>query len=198
MTDPKQLPLKDTPKAQAEKLLKALLKGKEVYKLFGETMRKQLTISGEPIDHWEKKFKLSIPVDDLTPAICKQLDVQLMDLNQEATFHHAVASAKVQMIKRGCESQFNDKFWALTQEYKEKGKKLPAAATLTTLATIQNDDMESAQSLAQVETKFWKDILDHLATCRRLIENASLNISVELKALSAQSMLDKANKNGGF
>ncbi|GAG10765.1 unnamed protein product, partial [marine sediment metagenome] len=120
------------------------------------------------------------------------------DLNQEATFHHAVASAKVQMIKRGCESQFNDKFWALTQEYKEKGKKLPAASTLQTLATIQNDDMESAQSLASVETKFWKDILDHLATCRRLIENASLNISVELKALNAQSMLDNLNKNGGM
>jgi hypothetical protein len=190
--------VKPTPKAQAEKLLKALLKGKEVYKLFSEFMRKQLTISGQPIDHWEEKFKLSIPVDDLTPAICKQLDVQLMGLSQEATFHHAVASAKVQMIKRGCESQFNDKFWALTQEYKEKGRKLPAAATLQTLATIQNDDMESAQSLASVETKFWKDILDHLATCRRLIENASLNISVELKALNAQNMIDNINKNGGI
>lgn len=175
------MPDHKTPKAKAEELLKGLLKGKEVHEMFAENMRKQLTISGKGVDFWEKKFKISIPTDNLTPAMCKELAMKIMELHQEATFYHAVAQAKSQFLKRGAEATFNSKFWTLVQEFKEKGGKVPAAATLERLASCDNEEYDSAQTIADVETKFWRDILDHLGTCRRLVENASLNVSVELK-----------------
>lgn len=179
-----------TAKKQADSLMERLLRGKDVHDSFSASMRRQLLISGQPIDHWENKFKISIPTDNLNPSTCKEIGTKLMDLNQEASFYQAVAAAKVQLIKRGSESQIMGRVAAIVEEYKNDKKRTPAASTIETLAKYENDDLESALSIANVEARFWKDVLDHLATCRKLLENATLNISVELKALNAEQMVD--------
>lgn len=184
-----------TANSQANELLQTLIRGKEVHDIFAENILKTLTISGQTLDYWSNKFRMIIPTDHLTPGLCKQLGMKIMDLHQEATFYYAVASARSQMMKRGMESSFNGKFWAICQEYRQNKKKLPAAQTLENLAKIDNEDIESAVSVAEVSVKFWKTILDHLSTCRKIIENASLNISVELKALGNDKYFDFANKN---
>lgn len=191
---------KPTPKAQAEALLTSLLKGKEVHELFAERMKKQLPISGKSIDYWEDKFKIHIPTDNMSPTLCKELSMKLVNLHQEATFHYAVATAKTQMLKRGSESAFLGKFAAITEEYKAKGKALPAAETLKTLSSIPNEEVDSAASIADMETKFWKSILEHLHVCRKLIETASMNIAVELKATRNDEAIDRmiTHNNGGF
>jgi Zn-dependent oligopeptidase len=173
-----------TAKQQAEILMSSLLKGKEVYEQFGIIMRNTISISGQPIEHWEKRFKIKVPMDNLSPAMCKQLDMEIMDLNQEAAFYHAISSTRHQSIKRGQDANYIDCYAAIVTDFKNKGMKIPAAATLETMARMNNDGMESAGTLADVETKFWKNILDHLATCRKIIENATINISVELKSLN--------------
>lgn len=181
---------KETPRQQADQLLSRLLKGKEVYELFSNSLRNQLQISGHTMKYWEEKFKIKIQTDNLNPATCIQLDIKLMELSQEASFFLAAAQAKAQMLKRGQEASYNDKFHAILQEYKNKGGKVPAAATLETLAKIDNEDINSAEAIAQVELKFWKEVLDHLNTCRKLLENATLNISVEMKANAQERYLD--------
>lgn len=170
-----------TNKDKADELLSKLLKGKEIHDLFAANMRKQLLINGKTMEQWEDRFKIKIPTDDLTPAICRQYDYKLLELNQEASFYHAIAGAKLQMIKRGGDSTYRDKFFAIVQEYKEKNIKLPAAATLENLAKVETDDVESAQSIAEVERDFWSDILNHLSSCRKIIENATFNSSIEAK-----------------
>lgn len=190
---------KPTPKAQAEQLLNSLLSGKKVHELFAEGIKRQLPISGKSIDFWEGKFRIHIPTDNLTPTLCKEISMKLVDLHQEATFHYAVATAKQQMIKRGSESSYLTQFSAIVEEYREKGKKLPAADTLKTLSSIPNEDIDSAASIADVEVRFWKSILEHLHTCRKLIESASMNIAVELKATRNDEAIEKManNVNGG-
>ena len=187
-----------TAKQQADELLSSLIKGRELHNIFAENFKKTMKISGEPIQAWEDKFRISIPTDNLTPAMCKELGMTVMDLHQEGTFYYAVAQAKSQMIKRGSEASFNNKFWAIYQESKA-AKKRVAAATLENLAKIDNEDLDSALTLADVEVKFWKNILEHLSTCRKIIENASLNISVEMKALHNERFMDRLNQqnNGG-
>ena len=183
-----------TPKAQAEALLTSLLKGKDVHDIFAENFRKQMVVSGKPIDEWREQFKISIPTDNLTPAICVDLDLKIMLLSEEATFFHAVAQAKTQMLKRGSDASYNTKFWAIVEEYKAAQKKLPAAATLDTMAKLDNDEVASAETIAAIESKFWKEILDHLGMCRKLIENATINLSVEAKALQNERYIDSLNR----
>jgi hypothetical protein len=182
-----------TPKAKAEALLKRLIKGKEVHDVFVSSMRTQLLVSGQPIEHWEGIFKIVVPSDNLTPQLCKELDMKLLELSQEAAFYHAAAISWAQFIKRGSDAGYHERFYAIVQEYRDEGKKLPAAQTLETLAKIENMDTESAQVLAEITTKYWKNILDHLSTCRKIIENASLNISVEMKAEANSAFIDRLN-----
>jgi hypothetical protein len=170
-------------KAKADALLDKLLKGKQIHDLFASNMRNHLLISGQSLDDLEKKFKLKIQTDSLTPEICKMYAFQLMNLNQEAAFYYAVANAKSQMLKRSGESTYRDRFYAIVQEYKTADKKLPANATLENLARIENDDLDSAEAIAEIEKRFWQDILDHLSSLRKLIENATFNSSVEAKLL---------------
>ena len=196
------MPEKLTPKAQADQLLEHLLRGKQVHEIFSDSMRRQLPISGQSMDHWEKRFRITIPTGGLTPAICKDLSMQILDLNQEATFLHAVAGAKSQLIKHGSESTFLGRFQAIVGQYTVEGKKLPGQETLQRLASIDGQDVDAAMAIADIEVNYWKDILDHLSTCRKLVENASLNISVELKALQADVAMDRlvakiGNGNGG-
>jgi hypothetical protein len=186
--------IRPTPKAQAEALIKGMFKGKEVHDIFTQNFKRQMLISGQSIEHWKEKFKLKIPTDNLTPGMCIDLAMRIMGLSQEATFFHAIAQAKAQMLKRGSDSTYNSKFWSIVQEHKNKGTRLPAAATLETMARIDNDEIDSAETIANIELKFWKDILDHLNMCRRLIENASLNLSVELKAMNSERLLENMGK----
>lgn len=186
--------IKLTAKAQAENLLKGLFKGKEVHDIFTQNFQRQMLISGKPIDHWQEKFKIKVPTDNLTPALCMELAMKIMDLSQEATFFHAIAQAKSQMLKRGSDSTYNNKFWAIVQEHKNKGTRIPAATTLETMARINNDEIESAETIANIELKFWKDVIDHLNMCRKLIENASLNISVEIKAMNHEKFIENMGK----
>lgn len=182
---------KPTPKAQAEQLLDNLLRGKKVHEIFADRLRANLPISGKNMGDWEKLFKIHIPTDNLTPTLCKETSVKLLQLNEQATFQYAVSLAKSQMIKRGSEAAFNNKFWTIVEEHKVKGGRLPGQETLKTMASIDNEEIDSAQSIAEIETKFWKGILDHLYMCRKLLETASMNVAVELKATRNDEAIEK-------
>jgi len=186
-----------TPKAQAEQLLNHMLKGKQVHEIFADNLRRQLPISGKSMEHWEEKFKIRIPVDSLTPTLCKELSIRLLGLHEEATFHHAVATAKSQMIKRGSEAAFNSKFQTIVAEHKAKHKRLPGQETLRTMASIDNEEIDSAQSIAETERLYWRGILDHLYMCRKLLETASMNIAVELKAIRNDEAIERLAQFGG-
>jgi hypothetical protein len=152
-------------------------------------------ISGQPIDYWIQKFRIKVPTDNLTPAVLRDLDMILLDLHQEATFYLAVTTARAQMLQKGSNSSYYAKYIEILNTYRANGKRAPSADTLESMAKIDNEDVEAAATIIDIETKFWKSILDHLAMARRLIENASLNISVELKALNNESLINHINKS---
>lgn len=185
-----------TPKAQAEKLIKEMLRGKDVHRYFTDSMRNNVLISGQPIDHWEREFRISIKTSDLDPQTCREMDLRVMHLNQEATFYYNVAMARSQLIKHGNDSVFMGKFQSLVEEYKDSNKRLPAVGTLENLARANQLDVESAQTIADIEVKFWKNILDHLGRCQSILKNASMLISTEMKHFSVEKSIDAINKQG--
>ncbi len=185
----------------AQKLSQTLKDGKKVYQIFLNELQANLVIHNMPIKHWEEKFKILVPTDDLTPTMCKELNLQLLKNHQEVAFFYAEATARLQMFKTGSESVYNKKFNAIVAEYKTQGLKLPAAATLESMAKVANLSVDSAYAQADMEAKFWKNILGSLETCRRLIEQASINVATERKALENDhyndALVRKAN-NGGY
>jgi hypothetical protein len=188
-----------TPRAQAEKLFGQLLRGEEVHREFEERMKRTFTIADQTMEYWNDHFRVTIDTDNLTPARCQQIGVTIMRLAQEASYYYSIAQAKASWIKQGSESSFLTRFAAITADYKTKGGRIPGAQTLETLARIETSEIESAQVRADVESKFWKEILGRLETCRKILENATLNISTELKYLANERRLDNLEQrsNGG-
>jgi hypothetical protein len=187
-----------TPKQQAENLFNQILKGKEVHSLFEDYFKRQIIISGQKLDYWNDYFRLDFP-SNLSLAQAQGLAAKLMALFQEASFYFSISQAKVQLMKRGSNSNYLAKFSALVEEHKHRGSRLPSAQTLETLAKIDGDAAESAYTIAEVELKFWKEKLSSLETFRKLLENATMAISAELKHMNTGSYLDNTEKkyNGG-
>jgi hypothetical protein len=162
-------------------LLLKLRSGKQVYEMFQANFRSQYLIAGKPIYKWEQEFKIHIP-EDSSPAKCKELDIKLLELHERATFFRASARAILQALKSGSESELNTAKNALVMQYEATNKKLPAAATLESMAAYQIKDVDGALMSANIASEFWSDIIDHLAFCRKILENISINNGIEAKS----------------
>jgi len=184
-----------TPKAQGEKLLATMQNGKEVLAYFDEKLKKDLLIAGHPMQHWKDEFHVHVQPDNMTPSLCKETDMKILQFNQEVAFFHNVAFARREMIKHGNEAVYMKRFQELVREYKESQKKLPAAATLETLARADQLDVESAQAIAEIEVVFWKNMLNSLGRSQRLVNDAAMMIAAELKNFNFQNLHDSNERN---
>lgn len=177
-------------KAKAIELVDQLRKGKRIHDEFAEAFRKQYQVAGKLMSEWKKHFRMRLS-PDLNPQTCQEADGKLMDLHQEAAFLKAEAEARLTACKSANDDRYRTKYTKLVAEYKEKGQKLPAKDTLGALAEHAISDTKGAQTHAEIELSFWKEVLTDLANCRRLVENATINLSVEAKALNNAKFLDR-------
>ncbi len=168
------------PKKRAEELLDNLRKGKSTYDSFSLNFRKQYLIADHTMEQWQVHFSFTVP-PDLEPSRCKELDIKLMGLHQEASFYKATSEACMQALKKGGETEYRNRFTALVADYNSKHMKLPAASTLESLVKTQIDDVETALVSAEIASQFWKDILDHLQFCRKLLELAMIGSGIQVK-----------------
>jgi len=167
-------------KEKVDTMIKDLRHGKAIYEQFAQATQDRMQISGKTMNDWRTYFHVKIPENpDITA--CKNIDMKLMELYQEASFLKAMAEAALILNKKGYESQYRTKFEALVAEYQKKGLKIPAKETLENLAKCSVDDVETGLSYSELAVRFWKEILDNLNFMRKIIENATINNSVEAK-----------------
>lgn len=173
---------KMTATEQATKLLQNIKKGKEVHDIFAANFTENYLIRGKTLQNWEKHFRLTVPGDP-SPPVCKKLDMDIMKLYQEASLYHALADAHVQALKKGTETQYRIRYTAIVAEWKalNPDKRAPSAATLDTLTRAETDDIDSALANAELQKSFFKNMMDYLNMCRRLLENATINSGIQVK-----------------
>jgi len=170
-----------------EKSNKKLAKRQARYYLESKVLSDNLLVSGQKTEAWEAKFKIYIPADALNPQLCCEFQMKILQLHQEAMFYYNAAQARSQYLAHNNKDEYHHKIKELVDQYKLEGKRLPSAITLEYLANLENMDAEYIAVAAQMEEKYWKSIIDHLSTCRKIVENVSFNISVENKAEQAVS-----------
>ena len=171
-----------TPKDQADHMIDNLRRGKGIHDIFAEQVKTRIVIQGKTMEQWKKHFTLNIP-ESPTTEDCKIIGMKLMEMHQEAAFLKAMSEASLMLGKKSYDTDYRQKFTALVSEYKTDGKKLPAKDTLETLAKTELDDIESGLTYAELGVRFWKDMLSDLDYKRKIIENATINNSVEAKFL---------------
>lgn len=181
------------------KLIDKLKQSKKIHDAFTKQMKQRYSFDGKLMSDWKKEFRVAIP-DGLNPRICIELNTKINDLYQQASNKKSDAEASLTSLKASYADSFRDAFNELVEEYKSKKERLPAKDTLTQLAEHKTTSLHSALVHGEMQLGFWKDILNNLSTTRKIIENNTINLSVEAKALSHEQYLNHLNKgnNGGY
>lgn len=181
--------------AAATSMIDQLRTSKKLHDEFAQQFRHQYMIAGRLIKDWKQHFRVNMP-PDINTQICQVIDSQLMELHQEATFLKAEAEARLTAQRSANQDKYRTKFAELVTEYKSSGQRLPAKDTLAALAEVDIGETKNATVHTEIELSFWKEILSDLTNCRRLVENATINLSVEAKALANEKYLEKLNSGG--
>jgi len=111
-----------------------------------------------------------------------------MNLYQEATFFKARAERMHHTFKKTSEAEYRAAFAAEVEKY--QGGKVPAKDTLATVAENQISTLRDGCIIGDIELAFWKSILDSLSNVRKLLEQATMNLGIELKALNNQNVIE--------
>lgn len=170
-----------TSRQQVDNLVSHLRTAKSIHEEFLDTVRSSILLQGRTLEDWQRYFSLEFPQN---PDInhCKQLDIKLMELHQEASFLKVISEAAFTLGKRGFDAQYRNRFTALVSEFKLQDKKLPAKETLEILAAQEFSDVETSLSYSEVAVKFWKDILEDLNFKRRTLESIVMAEGITVKA----------------
>ena len=175
---------------KATAMIEKLKDSKELYSEYSKQFSERYSVNGRTLAEWKMYFKISVP-PDLNPATAKHLSMQLMDLYQEASMLKTDAELRLHAANNVTKSMTRDKYNALLVEYKGNGGKIPAAATLTTEAEAACGKELDAITHIEIELTFWKGILNSLQECRKLVEVATWNLSVEAKAIGHDNRMDQ-------
>lgn len=181
----------------AKKILLQLEKSKTEYDQLHKTANSSYHIAGKTILEWRNYFKIDLPPDATTQTI-QSIDSKLVRLYQEAYDYKTSAVTCVRGIKSERAASFRLRYAELVQKYEDKGGKLPAKDTLTALAEAATADSDEMLMHAEMALEFWKDTLTRLSSCRKLVQDVTINLSVEAKALNNEKYLNAINKDRNY
>lgn len=191
-TEAHGIPTVTEAQAIATQMAEAIRAGKKVWEYLSEDLHKDLVIDGKHVDEWRKEFHVEIP-PDLNPTLLKELNVKMIEKFQEASFRLATARQLATMSGHGTKVSYETAYLATVAEWQSKGKRMPAASTLENIAKIRSTTHDSTSKYADASMKFWRDILDGLDNTRRMIEDATRNVTQELKAEGTARGIDAIN-----
>ena len=179
--------------SQADKMIDRLKVSKELYQEYSKQFSERYCIQGKPMAEWRRYFKINIP-PDLNPRTAIHLDMCLMGLYQEASDYKTDAELRLHSVQSTTKSLTRDKYNELLIGYKASGTKIPAAATLNTEAEAAHGKELDSLVHIEIELIFWKGVLNSLQECRKLVETATWNLSVEAKAIGHEGRMDSLGK----
>jgi len=177
----------------ANNMIDRLKLSKELYAEYTKQFNTRYMVAGKSFDEWKRYFKINIP-PDLNPRTAQHLALRLMELYQEANSFKTDAELRLHGGNSITKSMCRDKYNALLVEYKSADKKVPAAATLNTEAEAACGKELDSLIHIEIELTFWKGILNGLQECRKLVEVATWNLSVEAKAIGHEGRMDSLSK----
>jgi len=147
-----------------------------------EIVNRYWLISGKQGSAWKQYFSVTIP-HDIDSQTCIQLSAKIGTLLSEACGFLGETEAGDTGIQYLYHDQYNTIIDQLVQDAKNTNTKVPAAATLASLAEAKLDDLIGSKQRTEMCVKFWKRIIDGLKNAKSSLETITWNMSNEVKIL---------------
>ena len=145
---------------KSEALFEKTDKGEEVFHSFSKRVKDNLLIYDKTIPEWWQHFGLRIDYENLNPENCKEILKKIANLYQEASYWYSLSCASSEALESSQSSNHTEKHAEIVKSYRDKGEKIPAAATLEQLVKADQDEIYSAIATAKIAQNFFKKILD--------------------------------------
>lgn len=137
-------------------------------------------INGKTMPEWQDYFKVDIP-KDISPIECIGMLAELAAKYHEASFHYASSGALDKAYGSEREKEYRKVYKRVTDERTGADKKTAAATTLATLADQEVQEFDDVIYNAQLTKDFWKSILDQLKYTFKVLNDITINNSLDLK-----------------
>lgn len=160
--------------ATTDALVSSITEGKVIFDSFRGRMVEEYKLEGKSLAEWQEFFHIMIP-PDLDPPRCKELDLRLLQLYEEATRYKVIADTVFTALTEGRANDHQLRMEALLADYRVRNKKDPPASMLDKFKMLaENTTLRSTVANARIAKEFFASILEYLTNCRKVIENATI------------------------
>ena len=167
----------------AKDFIERVKESKDTFNRVYDKFYKQYQIDGKTMPEWQEHFKVVIPKDcDVTK--CKEILSRLGTLYHEASYYYSRSNALDKAYNSEREKEYRKEYKRTATEMTTDGKKLPAAGTLSALASEKVQEFDDVIYNSQLTKDFWNSIIKELQYTFKLVNDMTINNSLELKISS--------------
>lgn len=172
--------IKGDKEEEAKEFINKVKESKETFNRVHDKFYAAYRINGKIMPEWQDYFKIDIP-KDISPIECIGMLAELAAKYHEASFYYSSASALDKAYGSEREKEYRKVYRRVTDERTGTDKKTAAATTLATLADQEVQEFDDVIYNAQLTKDFWKSILDQLKYSFKVLNDITINNSLELK-----------------
>lgn len=178
--------IKSDKEDEAKEFIKKVRESKETFNRVHDKFYASYRINGKTMPEWQDYFKVDIP-KDISPIGCIGMLAELAAKYHEASFYYSSAGALDKAYGAEREKEYRKIYKRVTDERTGPDKKTAAATTLSTLADQEVQQFDDVIYNAQLTKDFWKSILDQLKYTFKVLNDITINNSLELKIVMKTS-----------
>lgn len=163
-------------------IVTTIMEGAEVYSNISSTFIQNFMFYDKTLYEWASELMLEIPSSkDLDPGKFREVMIKLAKNVQIANNYYSVSCTIEDAIAGGNSIKKSDVIAAIVQNYAAKGAKRPAATVIDQMAESYMSGTISAKVSSKMVKNFWKQRIDMLLEVRKIMEQISMSLHVEMK-----------------
>lgn len=166
----------------SEEIVETIMDGAQVYSNISSTFIQNFMFYDKTLYEWASELMVSIPpAKELDPNKFREVMITLAKNVQVANNYYSVSCTIEDAISGGNSIKKSDVIAAIVQRYAAKGAKRPAATVIDQMAESYMSGTMSAKISSKMVKNFWKQRIDMLLEVRKIMEQISMSLHVEMK-----------------
>lgn len=166
----------------SEEIVETIMDGAQVYSNISSTFIQSFMFYDKTLYEWASELMIAIPsAKELDPNKFREVMITLAKNVQVANNYYSVSCTIEDAISGGNSIKKSDVIAAIVQRYAAKGAKRPAATVIDQMAESYMSGTISAKISSKMVKNFWKQRIDMLLEVRKIMEQISMSLHVEMK-----------------